>query len=728
MNGIDIITDKLREGMHQGNMHACIRDVGRLAGGYLASGAITAPELQVAAQLCRGLAINPDQAQRKWDESVGHGTNEPCSPEMSAFESVPLALDAPLADFGMIRAAKTELEKTKMRQVFDTHYMERPELPVGWHGGEALAKYVDALFGPDEFVGFSAESYEQDGRRVPSKGCYTMTAGQITDQLTRMPLAHVIGDWDESAGAWIRFNPLDGEGVSDRNVTDYRHALVESDSVPIADQWAIINALELPIAAVVSSGKKSIHAIVKINARDKSEYRERVAHLYDVCQAHGLEIDKQNRNCSRLSRLPGATRNGNPQRLLSLAMGKHSWQAWEDWVADAQDDLPDVESWDVDDDERPIPAPELIEGTLREGHKMMIAGPSKAGKSFLLIQLCVAAATGTKWLGRNVAKGKALYVNLELDKTSSNCRLFDIKHKLGLKIPKGNLDVWHLRGNAVSLDKLAPKLIRRARDAKYSLIVIDPLYKVLTGDENSNSEMAEFCNYFDQIANSLNCAIVYCHHHSKGKQGHKSSNDRSSGAGVFARDPDAVMDLIELEVSESAQKVIQERWLCDELTAWLDINADGWRANFPQDDQQVYRKLKPWARDEYPASGALQMMPADISAWRVSGTLREFARFENVNCFFRWPVHEIETTGILADCKEQGEETPIERAQRLKRQAAEQQKQDDRAAWEIAMATIEGDVHLSQMAEILGCAVKTARRKATTYGYTVSDGVIERKA
>lgn len=43
---------------------------------------------------------------------------------------------------------------------------------------------------------------------------------------------------------------------------------------------------------------------------------------------------------------------------------------------------------------------ELIDGVLRHGHKMMIAGPSKAGKSFALIELCVCIAAGKPWLGR----------------------------------------------------------------------------------------------------------------------------------------------------------------------------------------------------------------------------------------------------------------------------------------------------------------------------------------
>ena len=63
-------------------------------------------------------------------------------------------------------------------------------------------------------------------------------------------------------------------------------------------------------------------------------------------------------------------------------------------------------------------APPLIDGVLRQGHKMLIAGPSKAGKSFALIEMCIAIAEGEKWFGWQCAKGWVMYVNLELDRAS----------------------------------------------------------------------------------------------------------------------------------------------------------------------------------------------------------------------------------------------------------------------------------------------------------------------
>ena len=38
---------------------------------------------------------------------------------------------------------------------------------------------------------------------------------------------------------WIRFNPLDGLGVKNENITRFTYALVESDDMPISEQDAL---------------------------------------------------------------------------------------------------------------------------------------------------------------------------------------------------------------------------------------------------------------------------------------------------------------------------------------------------------------------------------------------------------------------------------------------------------------------------------------------------------
>ena len=58
------------------------------------------------------------------------------------------------------------------------------------------------------------------------------------------------------------------------------------------------------------------------------------------------------------------------------------------------DNLPDIEDLSALAANPPPLAQEIIEGILRTGHKLLLAGPSKAGKSFTLMHLCLALGNG----------------------------------------------------------------------------------------------------------------------------------------------------------------------------------------------------------------------------------------------------------------------------------------------------------------------------------------------
>ncbi len=128
---------------------------------------------------------------------------------------------------------------------------------------EDLILYLQTLFDPEDHVGYVTNDawQNEDGKWVPSKGVYDRTAGELIASLHRYPddLGATVGDWKPEAGAWIRFNALDGEGVRNDNVTSFKFALVESDSMPVDEQIAMYRKQELPIAALVSSAGKSVH-------------------------------------------------------------------------------------------------------------------------------------------------------------------------------------------------------------------------------------------------------------------------------------------------------------------------------------------------------------------------------------------------------------------------------------------------------------------------------------
>lgn len=560
-------------------------------------------------------------------------------------------------------------------QVVDKNWIEESDvhIPKSYpleQRKQDIVTYLTTLFEPEEYVGYVVNTFAlPDGKQSPTMGNYSRTVQQILDGINgTTQLENVFGSFNKEMGAWIRFNPIDGKGVKNDNVTAFRYMLLESDNMSLGKQKAILEQLELPIAAMVFSGGKSIHAIVKVDAYSYEEYRKRVDFIYSIAQKNGFKPDKKNRNPSRLSRMPGVMRDGKPQFLMATNIGKENYKEWEEWIASVNDDLPEPEELDALWDNMPDLAPPLIEGILREGHKMLIAGPSKAGKSFALIQLCISIAEGRPWFGFDCTQGKVLYVNLELDRASCLHRFKDVYEALDQQPSNiGNISIWNLRGKSLPMDQLAPKLIRRAQKRNYKAIIIDPIYKVITGDENSADQMANFCNQFDKVCTELKCAVIYCHHHSKGSQTGKRSMDRASGSGVFARDPDALLDLLELELENMNEDKLQDA---------------------PIDTSQC-------------------------TAWRMEGTLREYPKFKPVDLWFEYPIHKVDTNGFLAMAQfDSPQQKGANVINKRKKAAKEKKKEQLVDAFNIAAAEngFNGRADIKRVAEIMEVSEMTIRR------------------
>jgi hypothetical protein len=119
-----------------------------------------------------------------------------------------------------------------------------------------------------------------------------------------------------------------------------------------------------------------------------------------------------------------------------------------------------------------------------------------------------------------------------------------------------SLLVWNLRGFARPAAELFAEVQARVAGRDIALFVIDPVYKLaLGGDENSAGEVGVLLNEFEVLATSTGAAVAFSAHFAKGDATLKSSVDRISGSGVFARDPDAILTMTGIPNDEGAFRV-----------------------------------------------------------------------------------------------------------------------------------------------------------------------------
>jgi hypothetical protein len=157
------------------------------------------------------------------------------------------------------------------------------------------------------------------------QGCEVWTHPGLSGNLATLDyLEH-----GQKFGVWFMANPVDGEyhfnprqghdsRRSKESVTSWRYLVVESDHAP-ADLWlrALVQ-LPLRIAAIYTSGSRSIHALVRVDAGSKADWDDIKRHIAPILIPLGA--------CSgtitavRLTRLPNCRRDETRQlqRLLYL--------------------------------------------------------------------------------------------------------------------------------------------------------------------------------------------------------------------------------------------------------------------------------------------------------------------------------------------------------------------------------------------------------------------------
>lgn len=179
--------------------------------------------------------------------------------------------------------------------------------------------FVETLFQSGEAVNFVSK-FKLSKNKAGEEKANPDGFGVLSVRETLLSYWGLKGVPPSDSGVWIRINPVLG-GISDGNVTSFRHILLEFDKIPMELQLAFFAKLPLPLCCVMTSGGRSLHAWVKADCIDEIDYTDTVSMILKWLKPYGL--DAKNKNPSRLSRLPGVTRKigasgDGRQRLLYL--------------------------------------------------------------------------------------------------------------------------------------------------------------------------------------------------------------------------------------------------------------------------------------------------------------------------------------------------------------------------------------------------------------------------
>lgn len=393
-----------------------------------------------------------------------------------------------------------------------------PAIPNG------CMRLLELAFAEGEGIAISEAVLNDEGRGVPAGQGLVLSREEWLKKLgSRDGDPNRLWSSSDNPGAYIRVNPMRVGGSKDDDVTAYRHALLEFDSgASLGEQYALIKQSELPCTAIVYSGGKSIHAWVRVDAKDRLEYAERVKRLLDYFEQY--KPDQKNKNPSRFARLPGMKRGNHVQDLLAVHVGAKSWSLWEAQQSDTGTEIitvKDLLAFDPSNDPNQI----LGRRWMCKGHACIIMGPSGIGKSTLTTQLAVWWAAGLSPFGIKPKKPlKSLIVQAEND-IGDLCEQFRgaclanaaLRSAEAAQLLHSNL--IFVRDQTHTGHEFVSRLQTLIDKHKPDCVWVDPLLAFIGGDLGDQKVASTFLrNWLGPVLETTGCVLFLVHHIRKPSQ------------------------------------------------------------------------------------------------------------------------------------------------------------------------------------------------------------------
>lgn len=177
----------------------------------------------------------------------------------------------------------------------------------------------------------------------------------------------------------------------------------------------------------------------------------------------------------------------------------------------------------------------LIEGLWGASAAGLIGGQPKLGKTFLALDMAVSVASGTPCLGtyRVLEPGRAVVYHAEDKNEDIRRRAEALTRQRGLSIQ--DLDLKVIAAPSLRLDLAAhrERLLRTLEPLKARILVLDPLVRLHSRDENDSAQIAELLSYLRDLQRTLDLAVVLVHHLRKSGAPHEQSGLGLRGSGDF---------------------------------------------------------------------------------------------------------------------------------------------------------------------------------------------------
>jgi hypothetical protein len=189
----------------------------------------------------------------------------------------------------------------------------------------------------------------------------------------------------------------------------------------------------------------------------------------------------------------------------------------------------------------------LGSGLLGQGELAILYGQPGTNKSFLTLYLAVAVATGSAWFGQPTSQTNVGVISLELPGALLRDR---IRVVVGTNpMPRTLFPIAResVRGSFdVTNEHVLSRIINFCKERSLGLLILDPLSRIHTRDENAAQEMGAVLNALRRLSLETTTSVLLVHHEGKQSRNHSGSGDLAAlrGSARLESDPTLLMRMV----------------------------------------------------------------------------------------------------------------------------------------------------------------------------------------
>lgn len=245
-----------------------------------------------------------------------------------------------------------------------------------------------------------------------------------------------------------------------------------------------------------------------------------------------------------------------------------------------------------------LPKPDFVLPGLMPGTFGLLVAPGGTGKSMLALDILISLASGTSaaaGLFPSQPAAKVVFLAAE----ESKCMLAHRLRSMVLDQPLNdnllnNLVLLPMAGELCLLinkngksTNLFHELVEISAGAR--LIIVDPLRRTHSSDENSSSEMTRLVVALEQLAKRTGAAVIGLHHANRSNQ--------ESGSQNISRGSSALVDGCrwQINLTKMDEKSAQARSI-PETDRHLYVSVDFAKANYLPPQKRIWLKRQPSGR------------------------------------------------------------------------------------------------------------------------------------